>query len=226
MDAIDLAKRAAAEAALAELPASGVIGLGTGSTTSFFLEALGARVKAGAAYVGIPTSEASRAHALRLGIRLLDDDGPWSIDVTVDGADEVSAGLDLVKGGGGAHAREKIVNAASRRNVIVVDGTKLSTRLGEKRALPVEILRFGYRETLRRLEAFGRPALRERPSDAGNPLVDLATGPIADPAELDRALQIVPGVVETGLFVARADVVLVASVSASGKPSVRRLTRP
>ena len=136
------AKRKAAFAALDELPARGardplVVGLGTGSTAKLFVEELGARVKAGLKLVGVPTSEATRAQATSLGIPLLDNEGPWDIDVTVDGADEVSAALDLIKGGGAAHTREKIVNFASRRNVIIVDGSKMSGLLGERWSVPI-----------------------------------------------------------------------------------------
>src|SRR4051812_24000116 len=128
----DEAKRAAARAALDELPNEGVVGLGSGSTSKLFIDEVGALVKAGRKLRGVPTSEASRAQAEALGIELLPPDGPWSIDVTVDGADEVSSALDLIKGGGAAQTREKIVNFASKRNVIIVDGSKLSAHLGEK----------------------------------------------------------------------------------------------
>jgi ribose 5-phosphate isomerase A len=218
---IDAAKRAAALAALAELPPSGTIGLGTGSTTRLFIDALGELVAQGRRYTGVPTSNASRTQAAALGIPLLSDDGPWDIDVTVDGADEVSPALDLIKGGGGAHTREKIVNAASRRNIIIVDESKLSPQLGTRWRLPVEVLSFAHAETARHLAAFGTPVLRAGRTDSGNVIYDLACGPIADPASLDAALHMIPGVVETGLFVRRADVVLVARAS-----GVERLTRP
>jgi ribose 5-phosphate isomerase A len=133
----------------------------------------------------------------------------------VDGADEVTPELDLIKGGGGAHTREKIVNGAAKLNVIIVDEGKLVTRLGEKYKVPLEVLPFGFRTTLGELAAFGRPEVRQangQPylSDSGNFIVDLATGPLAAPAELDRALHAVPGIVEPGLFIQRADVVVIA----------------
>jgi ribose 5-phosphate isomerase A len=223
----DDAKRAAARAAIAELPARGIVGLGSGSTARLFVEELAHHVRSSAGAVrieGVPTSESTRALAASLGIPLLDDEGPWAIDVNVDGADEVSAGLDLIKGGGGAHAREKIVNYAARRNVVIVDASKLSARLGEKWPVPVEVLPFAHGATRAHLERLGAPKLRTRGetpllTDAHNFIYDLATGPIADPAQLDRSLRAIPGVVETGLFVARADVVLVAD-----KAGVRRLT--
>jgi ribose 5-phosphate isomerase A len=211
-------KRKAALAAIAELPESGVIGIGTGSTARLFIAALGELVAAGRRYTCVPTSEASCLQAQELGIPLLSDDGPWDIAVTVDGADEVDAALDLIKGGGGAHTREKIVNFSSRRNVIIVDESKLSRRLGEKWPVPVEVLPFGHLATRAHLARLGTPVLRTRDgapfgSDAGNLIYDVACGPIADPRALNRALRAIPGVVETGLFVGRADVVLVASAS-------------
>jgi ribose 5-phosphate isomerase A len=209
-------KRRAALAALDELPAEGVIGIGTGSTTRLFIDALGERVAAGAKYVAVPTSEASRAQATSLGIPLLSDDGPWDIAVCVDGADEVSDALDLIKGGGGAHTREKIVNFAARKNVIIVDASKRARRLGEKWAVPVEVLPFAHLATAARLGDLGAPRLRLRDgapwrTDAGNLIYDVACGAIDDPHALDLALHAIPGVVETGLFVRRADVVIVAS---------------
>ena len=221
----DEMKRAAAHAALQHLPQTGVLGLGTGSTTRWFIESVGELVRGGRIFSCVPTSRASRALAEQCGIPLLDDAGPWQIDVCVDGADEVSQQLDLIKGGGGAHTREKIVNFASRLNVIIVDDTKLVDHLGEKRALPVEVLPFGLQTTLRSLRALGEPEIRNASgapflSDSGNYIVDLATGPIAEPARLDQILRRLPGVVETGLFVARADIVIVAAES-----GVRELRR-
>lgn len=218
-------KRKAAHAALDLLPAEGVLGLGTGSTTRWFIEAVGGLVRAGRKFVAVPTSRASRDLAQQVGIPLLDDEGPWQIDLCVDGADEVSATLDLIKGGGGAHAREKIVNHAARRNVIIVDESKLSTRLGEKRRVPVEVLPFGAKTTAAALARLGEPQLRAKDgtpfqTDSGNLIYDLGVEPLADPQALDRQLHALPGVVETGLFLGRADVVVVA-----GAAGVRRLTR-
>src|SRR5580693_8474570 len=143
----DEAKLEAARAALAEVPVEGVVGLGSGSTAKLFIDEVGALVKAGRKLRGVPTSEGSRRQAEALGIPLLPDDGPWAIDVTVDGADEVSDALDLVKGGGAAHTREKIVNYASKRNVIIVDGSKLSAHLGERWPVPIEVLPFAHNTT-------------------------------------------------------------------------------
>jgi ribose 5-phosphate isomerase A len=222
---MDEAKRAAARAALAELPASGVIGLGSGSTAKLFIDEVGALVRAGRELVGVPTSEGSRRQAESLGIPLLSDDGPWEIEVTVDGADEVDGALHLIKGGGGAQTREKMVNFASKRNVIIVDRSKISKALGEKWPVPLEVLRFAHLQTRRLLAQIGEPKLRHKDgapwiTDAGNLLYDLTLGPIHDVAAMDSRLRAVPGVVETGLFVGRADVVLIA-----GEDGVERRAR-
>jgi len=219
------AKRRAARAALAELPAQGVVGLGSGSTACVFVEELALEVRSGRRIVGVPTSEATRALATSLQIPLLGDEGPWDIEVNFDGADEVSESLDLIKGGGGAHAREKIVNYASRRNVVIVDGSKLSTYLCEKFPVPVEVLRFAHAQTQKQLERLGSPKLRAQGgvpvrTDSGNLLYDLSMPPVHDPAALDTQLRAIPGVVETGLFVGRADVVFVGDAQ-----GVRRLVR-
>jgi ribose 5-phosphate isomerase A len=219
----DEAKARVAKAALALLPQAGVIGLGTGSTAKLFIDGVAELVRAGRQLVGVPTSEASRGQAEALDIPLLSDEGPWEIAVTVDGADEVSESLDLIKGGGGCHAREKIVAHSSAKYVVVVDESKLSTQLGEKWSVPVEVLTFGHAATAHALAAHGTPTLRlkdGRPwlTDAKNVIYDVAMGPISDPGALDRGLRAIPGVVETGLFVGRANVVLVA-----GGDGVRRL---
>jgi ribose 5-phosphate isomerase A len=220
-------KRAAAEAALALVPERGVIGLGSGSTARLFIEALGRRVREGAALMGVPSSRESEALARSVGIPLLDDAGPWTIDVCFDGADEVDPALDVIKGGGGMHTREKIVIAAARRTVILVDESKLVPRLGTRWPVPVEVVAFGHAATAARLAAFGEPRLRAR-KDGGGPFVtdqggliyDVRTGPIGDAPALEAALNAVPGVVTVGLFTRRADAVIVAAAS-----GVRTLSR-
>jgi len=221
----DEAKQRAARAALELLPESGVIGLGTGSTTRFFIEGVAELVRAGRRFSGVPTSQQSRLLATQLGIPLLEDHGPWQIDLCVDGADEVSDTLDLIKGGGAAHTREKIVNFASKKNLIIVDASKISRLLGEKRAIPVEVLVFGHLTTKHALERFGQPVLRLRDglpllTDSGNYIYDLRVAPLPDPHAFDSALHQLPGVVETGLFCGRADWVIVAEGQ-----GIRRLSR-
>jgi len=211
-----LAKRRAALAALDHLPEQAVLGLGSGSTASMFIDGVAAAIRNGKRFTCVATSEQSRRQALELDIPLLEDIGPWNIDLCVDGADEVSEDLDLIKGGGGCHLREKIVNASSHYNIIIVDETKLSPRLGRRAPVPVEVVVFGHASTAQKLRKHGRVTLREfegKPwlSDGGNVLYDVAMGAIESPAQLDADLHGIPGVVETGLFVARVDMLIVGS---------------
>ena len=212
------AKLAAARAAVDLLPALGTLGLGSGSTAKLFVDEVGARVKAGAAYRGVPTSQGTRLQAEALGIPLLGDAEMWDILLCVDGADEVDAQLNLIKGGGGALTREKIVNDASKKNVIIVDESKLSARLGEKWHVPVAVLLFGPEHAKKRLGELGKVSRRMKGdapfvTDAGNAIYDVAVGPMDDPRVVDRAMRAIPGIVETGLFLGRADVVVVAAAS-------------
>ncbi len=190
------------------------VGLGAGRAATAFVRALAARVRAGLRVRGVPVSEATAGLAAELGIPLVGLEA--EIDVTVDGADEVDPDLDLIKGYGGALVRERIVAAASRRQIILVERDKLVPQLGSRGRLPVEVIPFALPLCLHRLAALGlRPTLRmvgERPfvSDNGNVLVDCAVEPIGDPPGLERALRAIPGVVDTGLFLGTADTVLVA----------------
>ncbi len=210
MDQTEL-KRQAAAAAVAEVQDGMVLGLGTGSTAAIAVELLGARVREGLRIVGIPTSERTAAQARDLGIPLAGFDSHDSIDLTIDGADEVHTGtLDLIKGLGGALLREKIVAAASRRMTVVVDEGKLVPALGQKVRLPVEIVAFGHEATLRHLRDAGAdPVLRGGAdpyrTDGGNLIADCAfDGGIPDPAALHARLKALVGVVETGLFICMA----------------------
>ena len=190
------------------------VGLGAGRAATAFVRALAARVRAGLRVRGVPVSEATAGLAAELGIPLVGLEA--EIDVTVDGADEVDPDLNLIKGYGGALLRERVVAAASRRQVILVERDKLVPRLGSRRRLPVEVVPFALPLCRRRLAALGLgPALRtagERPfvTDNGNVILDCVVGSIADPPGLERALRAVPGVVDTGLFLGTADTVLVA----------------
>jgi len=213
-------KREAAEAAAALVTDGMVVGLGTGSTAALAIAALVRRVKEGLRIVAIPTSERSAAQAREGGITLTDFAAHPAIDLTIDGADEVARGtLDLVKGLGGALLREKIVAAASAKLVIVVDGAKLVDRLGSTTVVPVEVVPFGWEATAHHIRALGGvPAQRRTDAapfrtDGGNFILDCQFGPIDDPAALDRQLQLIVGVIETGFFIGRTAEVLVADAS-------------
>jgi ribose 5-phosphate isomerase A len=212
-------KRQAAEAAVAHVRDGMVVGLGTGSTARYVVLALGERVKAGLAIRGVPTSRDTAELARQAGIPLLETEDSWAIDVDIDGADQVDPQLNLIKGGGGALLKEKIVAMAARQVIIVVDHTKLVPALGNSFPLPVEVVPFGWGSTARQMEALGmKPVLRERNgrifrTEAGHYILDLHVGRIENPAELETRLNLVPGVVETGLFVGRTDLLIVGSPS-------------
>ena len=217
----DALKRAAAEAAVALVEDGMIVGLGTGSTASFAVEALGRRSRGGLHFRAIPTSERTAAQAAALGIPLTSFAEHSRIYLTIDGADEVERGtLNLIKGLGGALLREKIVACASRRLAIVVDGAKLVDRLGARAPVPVEIVAFGLESTQIALESLGaRVQLRMSPmgdafvTDGGNRILDCAFGPITDPAMLEARIKRVVGVVESGLFIGRTDLVFVADAA-------------
>ena len=214
----DALKRAAAEEAVKLVEDGMVVGLGTGSTAAFAIEALARRHRQGLRVVGIPTSERTAAQAAAAGIPLTSFAEHRQIDLTIDGADEVERGtLNLVKGLGGALLREKIVAAASRHLAIIVDGSKLVDRLGTRGPVPVEVVAFGLEATRATLEVLGATArLRLSPAgepfvtDSGNRIIDCSFAPIADPARLEERIGCVVGVVESGLFISRADPVFVA----------------
>ena len=219
MEDRDRLKCAAAERALDFVENGMVLGLGTGSTAAFFIEQLATRVAQGLAIIGIPTSERSAAQARQLGIPLASFAEHQRIDLAIDGADEVQRStLDLIKGRGGALLREKIVAAASRRFVVIVDQDKLVDRLGADGPLPVEVAQFGWQSTTVALEKLGaRPELRRVDSgppfitDGGNYILDCLFGPMNEPAETERRINSIVGVVENGLFVGRSSAVIVAS---------------
>ena len=192
-----------------------VLGLGTGRAAEAFVRGLGARVADGLSVHGVATSERTAALAAQLGIPLLRLDEAPAIDTTFDGADEVDPNLDLIKGYGGALVREKIVAASSSRVVILVGPEKRVPVLGSRGKLPVEVLPFGEALCRTRLRQLGcEPESRtgdDAPhrSDNGNLILDCKIAPIESPAELDRAILEIPGVVGTGLFLGLADVVVV-----------------
>jgi ribose 5-phosphate isomerase A len=225
----DALKRQAAEAAVKLVTDGMIVGLGTGSTAAFAVEALAVRHRQGLRFMGIPTSEHTGAQAKAAGIPLTTFAEHPQIDLTIDGADEVERGtLNLIKGLGGALLREKIVAAASRRLAIIVDGAKLVDRLGSKAPVPVEVITFGLEVTKARLEALGSVAkLRLTATgepfvtDSGNRILDCGFGQISDPARLEKRIGRIVGVVESGLFIGRADPVFIADAS-----GVHRLDSP
>jgi ribose 5-phosphate isomerase A len=213
---LDPFKRAAAARAVEEIEDGMTVGLGSGTTAAFVLEALAARVAKGLRIEGIPTSERTAALARRLGIQLTDFGKHRRIDLTIDGADEVEhRTLHLIKGLGGALLREKIVAAASERMIVVVDDSKLVDRLGTRIPLPVEIVAFGWPATIDRLVKIGcSPRLRMaegRPftTDGGNLIADCAMTGIIDPPAFEALLAGVVGVIESGLFIGLATTVMV-----------------
>jgi ribose 5-phosphate isomerase A len=214
-------KKEAGERAAALVSSGMVVGLGTGSTAIYATRRIGELLASGSLrdIAGVPTSRATADEARRLGIPLLSDDIPRAIDLTIDGGDEVDPKLNLIKGGGGALFREKIVAQASRRVVIVVDESKLSPALGTRHTLPVEVSRFGWKSQERFLETLGgRPALRlgadgnsAYETDQGNWILDCAFAPIAMPEDLAATLAARAGIIEHGLFCGIASEVIVAA---------------
>ncbi|HXD87518.1 MAG TPA: ribose-5-phosphate isomerase RpiA [Urbifossiella sp.] len=207
------------EAALAMVANGMTLGLGSGHAAERFIAALGARVRAGLAVRGVPTSQASAALAVQAGIPLVELADALPIDMTCDGADEVDPDLNLLKGFGHALVREKVVAAASKKFVILIGpekvDEKLVERLGQRGQLPVEVVPFALPLCLRRFTelGIGSDVLHDSAgapymSDNGNHIVHLKLSPIAEPAKLERQLRDIPGVVGTGLFLNMADTVL------------------
>jgi ribose 5-phosphate isomerase A len=209
------------------------LGIGSGSTAKHFVELLGERVQAGLDVIGVPTSEATRAQAERLGVPLTSLDETPELDLTVDGADEIAADLSLIKGGGGALLREKIVASASARLIVIADESKWVSALG-RFPLPVEVVPFGLAATRRKVEAATAaagcpgPALLRRAkdghlfvTDGGHWILDAALERIPDPRSLADRLDRIAGVVEHGLFIGLAHIAVIA-----GSGGVRVVERP
>lgn len=209
-------KRAAAEKALEFVRDEMIVGLGTGSTTNFAIEGLGRLVKAGLRIQGVPTSVATEQLARKVGIPLVSLEEVDMIDITIDGADEVDPSLNLIKGMGGALLREKVVAFHSAEEVIIIDDSKLVKKLGTRFPLPVEVARFGHSKTRKAVEGLGCSAeLKggDRPfiTDNGNFIYECRFDGIDDPELLEAELRLIPGVVESGLFIKLATKVIVAS---------------
>jgi ribose 5-phosphate isomerase A len=221
-------KRQAAQAAVQYVRDGQIVGLGTGSTARYVVLALAERVKTGLSIRGVPTSRETAELARRAGIPLIEDvppsdphacewDGDCSLDVAIDGADQVDPGLNLIKGGGGALLKEKIVASAARQFIIVVDDSKRVPVLGGAMPLPIEVVPFGWGCTARLIETVGgKVTLREREgrvfvTEAGHYILDLYLERIPAPERLEAQLNMIPGVVETGLFVRRTDLLIVGT---------------
>jgi ribose 5-phosphate isomerase A len=212
----NLEKEAAARASLKFVHDGNVVGLGTGSTAAYAVRLLAEKVRAGLNIRGIPTSSGTRELAQNLGISLTTFDEVQQIDVTIDGADEFDPQLHLIKGGGGALLREKIVASASRQVIIVTDASKQVPVLG-KFPLPVEVIRFAQPLVAKRIAALGsavklRLDVSGNPyvTDEGNHILDCQFGSIPDPPALARTLDAMPGVIDHGLFIDLASIVLLA----------------
>jgi len=224
----DELKQKAAVIAVGFVAPGMVVGLGTGSTTQFALERLGERIRSGELrdVVGIPSSLRTEKAAREIGIPLTDFETHPLIDVTIDGADEVDPKLNLIKGGGGALLREKVLAQATRRNIIIVDESKLAPHLGTKWALPVEVVPFARASEERFMRSMGAAvtlrAKDGRPvtTDQGNLLLDAAFGPMENPVAIAQQLNGRAGIVEHGLFLGLARDVMVA-----GKEVIRHLKR-
>ena len=231
----DSAKRNAAEAALKLVEPDMVLGLGTGSTAAIFVRLLAEKVTQGLKVIGTPTSEATDKLARSLGIKIVSPDELTSIDLTIDGADEFDPALNLIKGGGAALLREKIIAEASDRMVVIADAGKQVEALG-KFPLPIEINSFGSELTRHRIHTrLAEVGLGAAPSswrmatgesllhtDGGHLILDLACGRIADPRALSALLDDLPGVVEHGLFIGYADQVIVGEAAGARIVNPRR----
>lgn len=225
-------KAQAARAAMAHVTDGMRLGVGSGSTAEQFIAALGEAVGEGLTVTGVPTSERTAGLCVEMGIPLATLDDLPELDLTIDGADEIDPQLDLIKGGGGALLREKIVAYASKRMIVIADDSKYVDTLG-RFPLPIEVNRFGFEATRRAIAAVAsehgaasEPELRVGRkgewmlTDGGHHIVDASFGHISDPQALAGALSAIPGVVEHGLFLQMADLAIVA-----GKDGVREIAR-
>ena len=230
---MDALKRQAAARALEHVRDGMKLGLGTGSTAKHFVELLGEKVKGGLRVVGVPTSEATRAQAQAVGVPLTTLDEIDHLDLTVDGADEIDPQFNLIKGGGGALLREKIVASASDRMIVIADDSKWVEPLG-RFPLPIEVVPFGLAATQRAIaDAFvqagvsGQMVVRKGKdghvfvTDGGHWIVDARLGEIQDAPRLAGLLSVIPGVVEHGLFVGLASTAILA-----GAQGIRVIERP
>ncbi|MFM5891467.1 MAG: ribose-5-phosphate isomerase RpiA [Dolichospermum sp.] len=231
-DPVKLMKQEVGKAAANLVKSGSIVGLGTGSTTAYTIQYLGERLKSGEIkdIVGIPTSFQSEVLAKEYGVPLTTLDAVDHIDIAIDGADEVDPHKNLIKGGGAAHTREKVVDYLATQFVVVVDSGKLVDKLGSVFAVPVEVIPMALTPVTNAIKSLGgKPILRMGVkkagpviTDQGNMVLDVTFDSIDDPVNLEKTLNNIPGVLENGIFVNCADIVLVGEVI-DGKPVVRQL---
>lgn len=231
-DPVNLMKQEVGRAAADRVQSGSIVGLGTGSTTAYTIQFLGDRLKSGELkdIIGIPTSFQAEVLAKQYGIPLTTLDAVDHIDIAIDGADEVDPQKNLIKGGGAAHTREKIVDYLANQFIVVVDSSKIVERLGSSFPVPVEVIPMALAPVMRAIEKLGgKPELRmgikkAGPviTDQGNMVIDVKFDNINDPADLEKTLNNIPGVLENGIFVGVTDLVLVGEVQ-NGQPIVREL---
>lgn len=231
-DPVTVMKQLVGKAAADRVQSGTIVGLGTGSTTAYAIQYIGERLKSGELkdIKGIPTSFQSIVLAKEYGIPLTTLDEVDRIDVAIDGADEVDPNKNLIKGGGAAHTREKIVDSLAEQFIVVVDASKLVDRLGSTFLLPVEVLPLAMTPVMRAIEKLGgKPQLRMGVkkagpviTDQGNFVIDVKFDTIDNPAELEKTLNNIPGVLENGLFVGVTDLVLIGEIK-DGQPIVREI---
>jgi ribose 5-phosphate isomerase A len=229
-DPVVLMKQEVGKAAANRVQSNSIVGLGTGSTTAFALQYIGERLQKGELtnVMGVPTSFQAEVLARQYGIPLTTLDVIDHIDIAIDGADEVDPQKNLIKGGGAAHTREKIVDALADFFLVVVDSGKLVEKLGSTFLLPVEVIPMAVHPVMQALTKLGgtpelRMGIRKAGpvvTDQGNLVIDVKFEAIANPAELEKTINNLPGVLENGLFVGVTDLVLVGEII-DGKPSVR-----
>jgi ribose 5-phosphate isomerase A len=231
-DPVTLMKQEVGKAAAAMVQSGSIVGLGTGSTTAYTIQYLGERLQSGELkdIVGIPTSFQSEVLAKKYGVPLTTLDAVDHIDIAIDGADEVDPHKNLIKGGGAAHTREKVVDYLAAQFIVVVDSGKLVDRLGAVFAVPVEVIPMALTPVTNAIKQLGgKPELRMGVkkagpviTDQGNMVLDVRFDSIPDPVNLEKVLNNIPGVLENGIFVNCADVVLIGEVI-DAKPVVRRM---
>ncbi len=231
-DAVTLMKQQVGKAAADRVKSGSIVGLGTGSTTAYAIQYIGERIQSGELkdIKGIPTSFQAEVLAKKYGVPLTTLDEVDHIDVAIDGADEVDPNKNLIKGGGAAHTREKVVDSLADQFIVVVDSSKLVDKLGSTFLLPVEVLPMAMTPVMRAIAKLGgKPELRmgikkAGPviTDQGNFVIDVKFDSIDNPAELEKTLNNLPGVLENGLFVNMTDVVLIGEIK-DGQPVVREM---